>query len=65
MFTHAHAGCDRVADHDDPEYVASAPDLAAGAGGIGKPLDPAPYAPALNDDDRQEGQHAGPAQLIG
>ena len=56
---------DRVADHDDPEQVATAADLTAGPGGLGEPLDPASHPPALEHDDGQEGEHPGPAQLIG
>ena len=65
MLADPHARRDRVTDHDDPEQVTTAADLATGPGGLGQPLDRTTHPSALEHDDRQEGEHPGPAQLIG
>ena len=65
VLAHPDSCSDGVTDHDDAEQVAATADLTGGPGGLGEPLDPASHSPALEHDHGQEGEHAGPAQLIG
>ena len=65
VLAHSDSRSDGVADHDDPQQVATASDPSGGPGGFGEPFDPASHPPTLEHDHGQEGEHTGPAQLIG